>query len=463
MKHYRLLGFLLALAPAILWAQTEEVAVGGGTQPSPSAKPVDQILAVVDDEIILQSEADYQHYFLVNSGQKDDGTLYCQVLESLLTDKLLLAKAKLDSLVVSDDQIESELEYRLNAIILQYGDEATLEKELGKSVVEFRVDLRPKIKEQLLIEQMRAQILGNIDVSPRDVQQFFAQVPKDSLPNLPAQVEYAKILIKPKPSRDAKAAVKKQLQGILVQIQQGEISFEDAARKYSEDPGSKERGGYLGELGRRDVVPEFAQNAFSLKEGEISSVFETDFGYHIVRLHKRLGEKIVASHILIQPRINSGDETKAKSDIENLRAQIIAGKLQFGEAAREFSQDRETKDNGGVVQDRTTGNYRIPLDQLEGDVYLAADQLEEGEISQPLEVIVRDDNGQLVKAYLLIKLLKRYPPHKSSLDTDYATYLNAAKQVKQQEKLEKWFENAKEQVHIEIKTDRCQQALQRWY
>lgn len=426
-----------------------------------TAQTVDKIIAIVDEDIILDSELNSQYQYFIKNGQTDDGTLRCSIFENLLISKLLLSKARMDSLKVSNDQVENELNRRIAVLVRQFGSEEELEKFNKKTIVEFRIELRPKIREQLLIDQMKAKITESVTVTPKEIRDFFNIQPKDSLPFLPAEVEISHIVIKPKPSQAKIQETIDQLKEIRSQILLGKMRFEEMASYYSEDPGSKREGGMLGEFGRGQMVPEFEEVVYNLREGEISEPFPTPFGYHIIKLHKKIGDRVVASHILIKPRLDDEAEARSETKLDSIRKLILRDSISFESAAAKFSDDRSSKDNGGFLTN-TTGEIRIPIDQLDADLYLKIDKLKINEVSEPLEYYYQD-NGESIKAYHIIKLRAKHPPHKANLKDDYTKFQQAALQAKQAAELEKWFQNAKQQVFIEIKDDRCKQALQNWY
>lgn len=424
-----------------------------------NAQVLDKILAVIDEDVILESELENQVTYLKKMGEEDpEGTLRCFVFESMLTNKLLLAKARLDSLTVSDEQVENELNRRLNMFIMQSGGEAEFEKTMGKSILQFKIELRPKIKEQLLIEQQKNKITENVQITPKEIRQFFQQIPADSLPFLPAEVEVYQIVIIPKPSNESKEKAKAKLKNIRSQILAGS-AFEDMAKFYSEDIESAKQGGSLGEFKKGQMVPEFDEVVFSLKEGEISEVFETPYGYHIVKLHKLMGDRAKASHILITPEKTSQDEEIALEKLKKIRKEILDS-TQFEIAATKYSDDAQTKMYGGLIMNPQNGEPRIPLDQLDPEIYLTIDKMNEGEISEPKEFYSK--NPRIGKAFHIVYLKKKYPPHLASLENDYSKFKQAALEAKKMEAMEKWFLKAKEQVYIEIKDQNCKQALENW-
>jgi len=421
---------------------------------------LDEVVAVIDEAVILDSEIRDQVEYLKRQGRSDDGTLYCRVLRLLMEDKLLLAKARLDSLEIPEDQIESELNRRVNMMVAQMGGDEAFEEQVGLSVVEFRVEQRPFIEEQLLINKQRNAVYATLDVTPLEVREFYEAIPEDSLPYLPAEVEISQIILIPDPSLEAQNAAKQRLAGIRAQIEAGAATFAEQATRYSQDRGSAQQGGFLGQQERDGLVPEFTEVVFNLEEGQISSVFETEFGFHIAKLHKRTGNKVTVSHILIRPIVDADDLDVSREELARIREQIVGGEISFAKAAKRYSEDPRTMDNGGMVLDPVSGSYRIPLDQLDADLYLKIDQMQPGEISEPLDVLYQDRETK--QATQLVYLRKRYPPHRATLETDYNRFYEAAKQAKRAEALERWFQAAKEQVYIDIKAEQCRQALSDW-
>jgi peptidyl-prolyl cis-trans isomerase SurA len=447
---------LLALLGCACISTTAQLRAQAPTQQT----SVDRVVAVIDNEPLLLSDIQNQVNYLIQSGRREDPSLLrCQVFEQMLTDKLLLAKAKQDSIEVSDDRVESELDRRIQYYTTQAGGVKELEKVYKKSVIEIKVDLRNDIRNQLLVQEQRSKINDGIKATPREVAEFFGKIPKDSLPLLPAEVEIAHILIKAKPSKDSRDATRKKLREIRQQIISGELSFEQCARFYGQD-GTAKQDGDLGEFGRGMMASAFEEQAYLLSDGQVSDVFETEFGFHIVRLDKRLGDRLRARHILLIPEVTAADEELVRKKLNDLRTRIFKDTLRFDKAAAEFSEDPNSKDNGGLIM-LEQNEYRIPLDQLESDLYFKIDQMKVGDISEALEYQQQGQRG--AKAFHIVKLIDRLPPHKASLQDDYQKFHNATVQGKQSAELIKWFRRARQQVYIEIKDQTCAQALQNWY
>ncbi len=416
------------------------------------------IAATVGDEVILHSQVEQQYAYLKQNGYNDEGGLFCEVLEQFIIQKLLVARAKLDSLSVTDAQVEQELGRRLDILAGQLGSMEAIQEIYGKPIPLLKAELREEIREQLLAEEMRRKITEKVQVTPKQVKEFFRQIPPDSLPYLPAEVELSQIVFYVKPSPEEKAQACERLEAIRQEILSGRMEFAAAARAFSQDLGSARQGGSLGEFTRGRMVPEFERMAFSVPVGEVSPVFETPFGFHILLVEKRVGNKVEARHILIQPSITQKDVERAKVELERLRAQILRDSISFTRAAIEFSEDVETRQMGGRLVDRETGKYRIPLDALDAELYFIVDKLKPGQVSEVMEWVT--PGGR--KAVRIVWLMKRYPPHRASLELDYDRFAEAALQVERQRVIEKWLERARRNVPIEVREDRCQEALKTW-
>ncbi len=403
---------------------------------------------------IFKSDLDNQVRYAIINGEKDDGTLKCRMLAEYITNYMFLAKAENDSLEVSKDAVEAEMNRRLDLMIRQAGGTEELEKIYKKPLLELKEELRPKIKEQMLIERAKEQIMANVRVTPKDVKEFFRSLPEDSLPYFPAEVELAHIVKYPKPSEEQRKQTLQKLHEIRKKILEG-ASFEEMAKKYSQDLGSAKNGGYLGQFRKGTMVPEFEEVLLSLQEGSISEPFESPFGFHIIKLHKRLGNTFEASHILIRAFIDSEAERKTKQELLRIKKLIKDDSLSFAEAAKKYSEDRFTKEMGGTLFSKE-GNNRIPLDELDADAYFTIEELEEGEISDPVSYY---SPGAPIKGFRIILLKKRYPPHKASLEFDYEKFYKTLLEIKKEEKVNEWVEKSRKKVPVKIYDKECETVL----
>lgn len=416
------------------------------------------IAALVGDEPILESQLFQQYTYLKQSGMPDDGGLYCEVLEQFIIQKLLLVRARLDSLKVSDEQVERELERRLQILTAQLGSPEAIIEIYGKPIPLLKQELRNEVRNQILAEEMRQKITADIKVTPKEVRDFFHSIPRDSLPFIPAEVEISQIVFWAKPSPEERERVRERLEEIRREILAGKMEFATAARAFSQDVGSARQGGDLGEFSKGQMVPEFERMAFSVSIGEVSPVFESPYGFHILLVERRVGNKVRARHILLMPTITDADVEREKSRLAVLREQILRDSISFLRAATEFSEDPLTKQTSGRLMDEESGSYRIPLDKLDPDLYFIVDELKVGEISQPVPFTSRDGR----RGVRLVWLQRKYPPHRASLELDYERFAQAALQLKKQEAIEKWLLRARKNVPVEIRTSRCQEALSEW-
>jgi peptidyl-prolyl cis-trans isomerase SurA len=418
---------------------------------------LDRVVAIVGDEVILQSDVENQYNYFIINGEKDDGTLRCQVLEQILVSKLLLDKARQDSVEVGDVEVEAEIERRLRSILGRMGSEEEFVKLYGKSIAQFRQDVREDIRNDLLTERQRGMLLQSAKVTPREVKKFFSSLPMDSLGFFPAEVELNHIVIKPPYDEESKQEAIDYLEDVRKMIVDEGKDFGLQAIEHSQGP-SGPRGGSLGDVRRGMMVPEFEEVLFSMREGEISEVFETEFGFHIIHLQKIKGQIREASHILRIPERSANADSIAMDSLRKILAFINDDSLTFEQAAIRFSQDRITKDCGGCMMNPQTGELRIPLDQLDAETYFKVDEMEEGEISNPMEYQMPDGS----RSFHVLYIKRKIPPHRPNLKDDYKKIQAAALQLKQSQVFEEWLTKAKENIYIELKPTECANALKSW-
>jgi peptidyl-prolyl cis-trans isomerase SurA len=408
-------------------------------------KIIDEIEAVVGDEIILMSELENQIISYQSQGMLIDQEMRCQLFEEMLFQKLLINQAKIDSIEVTEAQVESEMNRRLRYFIAQIGSEKKLEEYYQKSIAEIKDEFRELVKEQMLAQQMQQKITGNVRVTPSEVKEFYETLPKDSIPLVNSQVEMAQIMIKAPISEQAKLAARQEIEAIRKRILNGE-SFRTLAVLYSDDQGSAVKGGELGFTGRAELVPEFAAVAFSLKGNEVSQVVETEFGYHIIQLIKREGEKVNVRHILIKPKIDTDDLAKAEKKAQKIYQMLLSDTAQFAQIAEKYSDDKDSKNNGGIIINPQTGSSLYDIDQVSPQLFFIIDKMKEGEISKPIAFEMPDGT----KGFRIVKLLKRTAPHRASLKTDYDMLQQAALNNKKNTVLKQWIANKTQSTYIQI-------------
>ncbi len=409
---------------------------------------VDGVVAVVGNNIVLKTDIDQQFDNLKRQGLASDEGEKCRIFEELLFEKLLLHQAELDSIEVTEEEIDLTIQRRLQVFIQQFGSQQRLEQYYKKSVLELKEEMEPFVRDQMIAQKMLREITSGIEITPSEVRTFYKGFPKDSLPLVDAQVEYAQIIKYPKVSKDAKQEAIKRLKDLKKRVEDGS-SFSTMAVLYSEDPGSAKNGGEYKGIKRGQFVKEFEAVAFNLKENEISDPFLTEYGYHIVQLQKRRGEELDLRHILIKPKISPENLQKAESYLDSVREMVIAKKLTFEEAAERFSQDENSKLNGGLSINPQTGETHWQTGALDKDVFYVLDQLEEGRISEP--AFFRTPDGK--EGYRLLKLIDKSEPHRANLQTDYQLLQNYALQEKQNEANDKWISEKIKKTYVRVNND----------
>lgn len=422
---------------------------------------IDKIIAKVDNNIILESDLQKAYTEAVAQSQEGfEAPSRCEVFESLLVNKMMMAKAEIDSVVVSDAEVIIQADQRFNMVMQQFGgDEETLVEAYGKTAEQLKSEIHDAIKEQLIVNKMQGVIAEDLSVSPADVRKFYERIPKDSLPFFSAEVTVGQIVKKPEVSEEEKEKIVEQLNSLKKQILDGEADFASLAKNHSEDPGSASNGGDLGFFTRGELAPEYEATAFSLKQGEISDPVETMFGIHLIQLLELKGNTFNTRHILIIPKPSEEDIQKAERHLDSLRTLIVSDSVPFSKLAKDFSEDRETSDNGGFFSDPANGSNRLTLRTLEDPVlYFTLDSMEVGSVTKPIRYDDVDErSGRSEPAVRILYYKERFSAHRANLNDDYEKLKAAARRQKEEELLSDWFVIAKEEVFIDIdpEYDRC--------
>jgi len=399
---------------------------------------IDRIVAVVDKEIITESDLEQQLNLVALQNRLDpkQPELRKQVLESMIADRLILAQAILDSVTVTDDEVTRVLDQQFQNFIRQAGSEQRLEQAYGKPIALLKREYRPVVQKQLLIQRVRQQREASIQVARREVEEFF-EAYKDSLPKVPEEVELSQIFVVPKPDTTFEKQTRDKLNAIRDSILAGG-DFADFAKRYSQD-GSAAGGGDLGWAKRGLVfVPEFEAAVFALKEGEISPVIKTEYGYHIIQLLERRGESVHARHILLRVQKGPASDSAAVEFLRGLRERALHGES-FAELARKYSEDENTKSVGGDLG-------RVAVDQLEPDFASVVKDLKKGEISEPHRIVLGPSYG-----YQIVLLRERIPAHDVSLAQDYHRVEQMALFVKRQREYTQWLDEMKKNIYVDIR------------
>ena len=399
-----------------------------------SAQPqtVDGVAAIVGGDVILKSDIDEQ-YDVFNRQNFGKPVSYCEVFEELLFQKLLIHHAAIDSISIGEEEVEANMDRRIQQLIMQMGDQKKLEDFYEKSVVEIKEDMRTLIKEQLTAQRMQMTVVEGIEVTPSEVREYYENLPADSIPLISAEVELSQIVKFPELSDEAEQEVIAKLKELKERIENG-TSFSSMAILYSEDPGSNKKGGeYLG-IQRGVFVKEFEAVAFNLRKGEISDPFKTEFGYHIVQLLEKRGEELDLRHILIKPKLTQENLQEAKNFLDSVSVAIANGEMTFEEASRRFSDDEQTRFNGGQMSNFQSGNNKFEVSQLDRGLFALISTLENDEISEASFYRTEDQR----EAFRIVRLDANYEPHKANLDLDFTRIKGFALQQKQAKTVEDW-------------------------
>ncbi len=400
----------------------------------PAQQVLDDIVGVVGGNIILESEISLQLEQMEGQGYPMDNNSRCVVFEDFMFQKLLVHQAEVDSIEVSDKQVDEEIDRRLNYFLTQMGgSETEFEKHFNKSILEFKEEFRPIIKNNLLAQQMRSKITSDVKITPAEVRQYFNKLPKDSLPLIPAKYELGQITIKPVMNNTERDRIYSEIEKIRNEIIKGK-DFGWMAYLYSDDPGSKVKKGELGFVGRDQLVPEFSAVAFNLKPGEVSEIVETEYGFHIIQLIEKKGQLINARHILKSPKIYSVDIDIAQKKADSLYALLQNENINFGEMASKYSSDQGSKDHGGLMTNPQTGDAKFLAEELDPEIAAEVSVLKSGESTKPL--LIADPAGKQV--FRILKLVSYTEAHTASLSEDFDQIKNAALSEKQKLIMQKW-------------------------
>lgn len=389
----------------------------------------DKIVAVVGDKIILKSDIDNSLADMMRQGVELPPNAKCLTLEQMMGVKALVLQAEKDSLPVSDEEVETDIENRIRYFINAYGSKDELERVAGKSVYQLKEDMRGPIKDQKMATTMRDKVVSGIKITPNEVKAYFDKIPADSLAYYEAEVEIGQIIMYPKASRDAEEYALSQLVDIKNQIEGGK-DFRSMAMLYSDDPSAKQNGGQF-EVNRtqKDFDPIWMAKAFALKEGQISSPFKTRFGYHIVQMLSRAGDDAILKHILKTPQVTQIEINEGLSKMDSVRANLISGTIDFGTAVDKYSDDEMSKFTGGMIQG-PNGTF-LTIDQLDKSMIPIYQKLKVGEYSQPTEFT--DERGK--KGIRIVYLKTQTQPHRENLKDDYSKIASRALEEKKTRQL----------------------------
>jgi len=407
---------------------------------------VDGVVAVVGANMILLSDIENQYvqYRSQGSIQGSPEKIKCQLLEGLLFQKLLLNQAQVDSVKITDAQVDGEMDHRMRMFISQVGSPEKLEEYYQKSISEIKNEMRDIIKEQMMEQSSQEKITKEVNITPSEVKAFFKKLPKDSLPEVPSEIEVGMIMKAPTIGDAEKQLCIDRMKGFKERVKKGD-DFSTLAVLYSEDPGSAKKGGELGMFKRGDMRVEFEAVAFRLKPGETSDVVETEDGFHIIQMIERKGEYINVRHILLQPKVSLTSMAKAKSLLDSVATLIEQKKMTFADAVIRFSDD-ESRNNGGLIINPVTGTSKFETSQLDPKIFFVIDKLKVGEISAP--VLYKTDRNK--DQYRIYYLKTRTNPHKANLQDDYNKIRQIAEDEKKSELMNNWMKEKISKTYIKI-------------
>jgi peptidyl-prolyl cis-trans isomerase SurA len=405
---------------------------------------LDRIVAVVGEHRILQSDIETQYLQNRAQGVSMPGDPKCWILEGYLSQKLLVNQAKIDSVEISDGTVEMELDGRLQYFISMIGSQEALEEYFGKSILQIKSDMRESVRENLLTRQMQGTITADVRVTPSEVRNYFNSLSRDSIPYIDSKIEISQITMYPEIEEEAIFEVKQQLLELRKRILAGE-KFSTLAVLYSEGP-SAPKGGEIGFMGKGELDPAYAKAAFSLKEGGVSTIVESSFGYHIIQLIERREDGVNTRHILMKPRINPESIARTRSKLDSIATLIRTDSISFDLAARIFSQDKNTAVNGGVMVNPIDNTTQFELDDLQPAEFVALRDLKVGEITDPFKS--EDENAKEV--YKIIKLQNRTRPHRANLEEDYMVLQQMALGQKKEMAFQEWLDEKIRDTYIRI-------------
>ncbi len=409
---------------------------------------IDKVVAVVGNEIILKSEIEFQAISDAQ-GKRVTEEQRCGIFEDLLFQKLFLHQARLDSLEVSEAELEGEYQQRIDYFVSMLGSVEEFEKYYGKSIAEWKEELHDPLKDQILAQNMQRQLFGNINITPGEIKDYFESMDADSLPLIPETIEYSQIAMAPEIRLEEKENTKALLDSIRLSLSLGKSSMTVQAAKWSEDPGSRYKGGCYDLQKRGSFVPEYEAAVFNTPEGGYSPVFETNYGYHFVYVKEKRGEYYQACHILVSPKINEDDLEKSRIKLDSLSQIIRLDSLNFSEAALKHSSDENSKNQEGRVLNPSTGGIRHDNTTINPNTFFILDKLEENEISDP--VLIENNDG--TKTWMMFQLDARQKAHKANLKDDYEIFQTQAQYYKKQDALDGWVNKKISQTYIRIEPD----------
>lgn len=409
---------------------------------------IDEVVWVVGDEAILKSDVEEARMNAQYEGRKFEGDPYCVIPEELAIQKLYLHQAVLDSIEVSESEVLQRVEMMTNQYIQMIGSKEKMEEYFNKTATQIREAMRENVKNGLTVQKMQQKLIGDIKITPAEVRRYFKDLPQDSVPYIPTQVEVQIITSQPKIPLDEIEEVKRRLREYTDRVNKGEMDFSTLALLYSEDKGSAMRGGEIGFKGRGELVPEYANVAFNLQDPKkVSKIVESEFGFHIIQLIEKRGDRINTRHILLKPKVNEKDLTSARARLDSIADDIRNNKFSFDEAASIISHDKDTRNNHGLMPNPQTNTSKFEMQQLPQEIAKVVDGMNVGEISKAF-TMVNEKDGKEVCA--IVKLKSRINGHKATITDDYQNLKEIVMDKRREEMLEKWIVEKQKHTYVRI-------------
>ena len=404
---------------------------------------IDQVIAIVGEKPILYSEIQGQKLQIIQQGVEIEENIDCYLMDEFMIQKLLIHQAEIDSIEVTEDMVKVELNQRIQYFSAQVGGTEALEEFYGKSIEEIKEEFFEQIEDKMKAQKMQQEITGSVVASPSEVQKFFNNIPIDSIPYINSKVKISQLVMAPKINYTQKTSTKKKLQNIKRRILSNEISFSVAAEFYSDDPGSKSNGGNFGWVNRGDFVPEFDAIAYSIPLNTISDVFESPFGFHILKIEKRRGEQYYGSHVLIKNEISENALADLKVKCDSILTELKNERTSWENA---IFQNSTNPIDGGIIFNQSTGDMYWDMKNLEKSLFIGINNLEIGEYSEPL--YYEDEKGNI--GYRILKLIDQTKPHLANLNDDYSYIQKYAVNQKQINEMDKWVTKTAKNTYIKI-------------
>ena len=409
---------------------------------------IDEVIWIVGEEAVLRSEVEEERLRAQYEGQPIAGDPYCVIPEQLAIQKLFLHQAELDSIEVNESSVSSQVDMRMNYYISQIGSKEKMEEYFRKTSSEIREEMMTMVRNQMIIQQMQAKLTENINPTPAEIRRYYNTLPSDSIPMVPAQVEVQILSIEPSVPLEETERIKTRLREFTERVHSGSADFSMLARLYSEDVESAKRGGELGFLGKGQLVSEFANVAFNLTDPKrVSRIVQTEYGYHIIQLIEKKGDRINCRHILLKPRVSVDDKVRAVERLDSIRGLVVDSGMPFELAVAQFSEDKNTMMSGGTMTNMNTGASKFEYQDLPAEIAKQIYVLKEGEVSQPFAMVDRTKNKEICA---IVRLKSKRDAHKANLVDDFQVIRDMYEQKLSGELIDKWIRDKQQEIYVSI-------------